>query len=111
MLSVAKKSERELLDEVVRLLEGKFVQLPVGLIATVIEDAYMHFEQSAIRDYILLLVERRAHKELARLASDPALSVELTPAVCRSRRRRRHADRTARGTEHAGHGFPHGHAP
>lgn len=65
----------------VRLLVGKSSQLPVGLIATVVEDAYMHFEQSVIRDYIPLLVERRAHNELARLASDLDLSIELTPTA------------------------------
>ena len=45
--------------------------------ANAVEDAYMRFEQSMIRDYIPLLVERRAHKDLARLASDPDLSIEL----------------------------------
>jgi hypothetical protein len=39
---------------------GKFSQLPTGLIATAVEDAYKHLAQSVIRDYILLLVERRA---------------------------------------------------
>ena len=37
--------------------------------------------QSAIRDYIPLLVERRAHKELALLAANPDRSLELTPTA------------------------------
>ena len=47
-----KKSEPELIDEVERRLVCKFAQLPVGLIATTVEDAHMRFEQSVIRDYI-----------------------------------------------------------
>ena len=50
---------------------GKFSQLPTGLIATAVEDADKHLAQSVIRDYILLLVERRACMELALLAANP----------------------------------------
>jgi hypothetical protein len=67
ILSMAKKSERELMDEVVNRLTGAFAQLPAGLITTAVEDAYMHFTHSVIRDYLPLLVERRARKELALL--------------------------------------------
>ena len=74
-----KKSEPQLIDEVERRLVSKFAQLPVGLIATTVEDAHMRFGQSVIRDYIPLLTERRAHNELARLASDPDLWIELAP--------------------------------
>ena len=59
---------------------GKFSQLHTGLIATAVEDAYMLLEQSVIRDYILLLVERRAC-ELAPLAANPDRSLELTPTA------------------------------
>jgi hypothetical protein len=54
----------------------------MGLIATAVEDAYMHLGQSVIRDYIPLLVERRAHNELLVPASDPnLLSRELVPTA------------------------------
>jgi hypothetical protein len=66
---MAKKSERELLDEVVQRLIGQFSQLPAAAIATAVEDAYMRLRQSMIRDYIPLLVERRARKELSLLES------------------------------------------
>ena len=79
ILSVAKKSERELLDEVLQRAVGKFSQLPPGVIAAVVEDTWMDFAHSVIRDYIPLLVERRAHKQLALLAADPDRSVELVP--------------------------------
>jgi hypothetical protein len=78
---VAKKSERELLDEVVQRVVGKFSQLPAGLIATAVEDAYVLFEHSVIRDYIPLLVERRARKELALLAANLDRSLQLTPTA------------------------------
>jgi hypothetical protein len=79
---MAKKSERELVDEVVERLGGKFPQLPVGLIATAVEDAYMHLGQSVIRDYIPLLVERRAHNELLVPAANPnLLTRELVPTA------------------------------
>ena len=78
---MAKKSERELLDEVVGRLVGKFSQLPAGPIATAVEDAYMHLAQSVIRDYILLLVEHRACKELALLAANPDRLLKLTPTA------------------------------
>jgi hypothetical protein len=75
---VAKKTERELLDDVVQRLVGKLPELPVGLIATAVEDAHQYFEQSRVRDFILLLVERRARIDLAMRAANPELSVELT---------------------------------
>ena len=78
---MAKKSERELIGEVVQRLMGEFSRLPVGQIATAVEDAYMHFEQSVIRDYIPLLVERRTRNELALLAANPDLSFELAPTA------------------------------
>ena len=78
---MAKKSERELLDEVVQRIVGNFSQLHPGLIATAVEDAYVLFEHCVIRDYIPLLVERRARKELAPLAANPDRSLQLTPTA------------------------------
>ena len=60
---------------------GKFSQLHPGLTATAVEDAYVRFEHSVIRDHIPLLVERRAHKELALLAANPDRSLQLTPTA------------------------------
>ena len=52
-----------------------------ALIATAVEDAYVLFEHSVIRDYIPLLVERRAHKQLTPLAANPDRSLQLTPTA------------------------------
>jgi len=60
---------------------GKCSQLPTGLIATAVEDAYKHLAQSVIRDYILLLVERRACMELGLLAANLDRLLELTPTA------------------------------
>ena len=57
---------------------GKFSQLPTGLIATAVEDAYNRLAQSVIRDYILLLVERQA---CTLPAANPDRLLELTPTA------------------------------
>lgn len=74
---MVKKSQQEQIDEVERRLARKFPQLSMGLIATAVEDAHLRLHDSAISDYIPLLVERRAHDELALVAVEPELSVEL----------------------------------
>ena len=74
---MSKKNERELIEEVEQRLVRKFAHLSAGLIATAVDDAYLRFESSLIRDYIPLLVERRAHNELASITPDSDLSVEL----------------------------------
>ncbi|KUI33164.1 hypothetical protein AU196_12780 [Mycobacterium sp. IS-1742] len=58
------KSERELIDEVKDRLVAKFAEVPEGRIAIAVEDAYADFTDSLIRDFIPLLVERRACDEL-----------------------------------------------
>jgi hypothetical protein len=81
MIRVAKKSERELLDDVVQRLVAKFSQLPAGLIAAAVEDAYVRLTNSVIRDCIPLFAERRAHKKLVLLAANLDRSLELTPTA------------------------------
>nr|WP_172831614.1 hypothetical protein [Mycobacterium asiaticum] len=46
-----------------------FVELPTDLVANAVQDAYARFDESAIRDYVPLLVERRAHRDLTRAAA------------------------------------------
>jgi hypothetical protein len=78
---VVKRSQQEHIDEVERRLVRKFPHLSTGLIATAVEDAHVRLQHSAITDYIPLLVERRAHNELALLASQPDLSIEFASLV------------------------------
>ena len=46
----------------------RFSELPAGRIAIAVEDAHTRFEDSVIRDFIPLLVERRVSQELSRFA-------------------------------------------
>ncbi|OBK29976.1 hypothetical protein A5634_17025 [Mycobacterium asiaticum] len=63
------KSEEELIREVEQRLMAAFVELPTDLVANAVQDAYARFDESAIRDYVPLLVERRAHRDLTRAAA------------------------------------------
>lgn len=72
---VPKKSERELIDDVRNRLVAKFAEVPEGRVTIAVEDAYAGFADRHIRDFIPLLVERRAVDELrVDTASDLAYS-------------------------------------
>ncbi|WP_102144827.1 three-helix bundle dimerization domain-containing protein [Mycobacterium hubeiense] len=64
---MAKKTEPELIAEVERRLVAKFTAVPPQRVAAAVEDAHARFEDSVIRDFVPLLVERRVASELARL--------------------------------------------
>jgi hypothetical protein len=57
--------ERALLDEIVYRLNEKHDQLTVHQVAAVVQQEYAQFARSRVREYIPLLVERRADKHLA----------------------------------------------
>jgi hypothetical protein len=58
-------SERILIDEVERRLIGKHAALPPDQIKFAVQNAHARFEQSPIRDFVPLLVERRVARELS----------------------------------------------
>jgi hypothetical protein len=58
-------SEAVLLAEVERRLAGTYADLPPDRISSAVQKAQAQFEQSPIRDFVPLLVERRARAELA----------------------------------------------
>jgi hypothetical protein len=58
-------SERTLIDEVERRLIQKYAKLPPDQVSTVVQQTHARFERSRIRDFVPLLVERRAGQELA----------------------------------------------
>ena len=67
-------SEQTLIAEVERRLIAKYEQtIPPHRIATIVRDAHARFERSRIRDFVPLLVERRARAELGK-ASQPAMA-------------------------------------
>jgi hypothetical protein len=76
------QEERAKIDAVQRRLAQKYADLPHDHIAAVIQHVYVRFNQSTVRDYVPLLVERRARELLARSAAARAAVAEVaTPAV------------------------------
>jgi hypothetical protein len=64
---MAEISEGLLIAEVERRLTNKYAHVPTDQVCTAIQRVYAQFEQSPIRDFVPLLVERRAGAELATL--------------------------------------------
>ena len=62
------QEEQALIDAVERRLVQKYAALPPDDVAAVVQQAYTQFQQSTVRDFIPLLVERRASEELSNLA-------------------------------------------
>jgi hypothetical protein len=63
-VSVAEISESASIEEVRERLTGRFMHLPPDQISAAVTDAFARFEHSKVRDFVPLLVERRASKEL-----------------------------------------------
>lgn len=62
---MAKISERASVDEVQTRLNSKYPHFSPDEIAATVARVYARFDRSRIRDYVPLLVERRARAELA----------------------------------------------
>jgi hypothetical protein len=62
------QGERVLIGEVEQRLAKKYADLPPDHIAAVVQHAYSRFRTSRVRDFIPLLVERRADEELEELS-------------------------------------------
>lgn len=60
MFSVGKRTEQDQVNDVQTRLLEKYAGLPAEHIAAAVTDAHKHFVESTVRDYIALLVERRA---------------------------------------------------
>jgi hypothetical protein len=58
-------SEKAIIDEVQDRLLRKFEHLAPDQVSAMVRQAHAQFEQSKVRDFIPLLVERRATRELA----------------------------------------------
>jgi hypothetical protein len=66
------QEERALIDAVEHRLAQRYEQFPRHHVAAVVQQTYARFNQSRVRDFIPLLVERRASEELTRLTTDHA---------------------------------------
>lgn len=62
---MAEISEDVRIAEVERRLATAYRDLPPDLVSSAIQKAHAQFEQSRVRDFVPLLVERRARAELA----------------------------------------------
>jgi hypothetical protein len=71
--------EEARIDEVQQRLAQKYAHLSPGDVSAAVEAALTRFERSSVRDFIPLLVERRASAQLADGGLPPA--VEPQPAV------------------------------
>jgi hypothetical protein len=78
------QAERAQIDAIERRLAQKYVGLPHDHVAEVVRQVFANFNQSKLRDYVPLLVERRAGEELATstTARKPLVNVDRqqTPA-------------------------------
>ena len=59
-------SEQALIDEVQTRLAREHADLEPDRVSAAVAQAYAHFEHSPVRDFIALLVERRAREALTR---------------------------------------------
>jgi CRISPR/Cas system-associated exonuclease Cas4 (RecB family) len=66
MVAGVPQDERAEIDAIQRRLTQKYVDLPHDRVAAVVHHAYARFDQSRLRDFVPLLVERRANDELAK---------------------------------------------
>jgi len=63
---MAEISESVMIAEVERRLSSMYSDLPADRVSSAIQSAHAQFAQSPIRDFVPLLVERRARAELAK---------------------------------------------
>src|SRR5258708_29150272 len=78
VVDMAEMSEQSMVAEVEQRLTIKYPYVPPDRITRVVQTAHSRFDQSSIRDFIPLLVERRAKAELAQ--SDQAALASPSPA-------------------------------
>jgi len=62
------REERALISDLERRLAEKYSALPMDHVAAVVRHAYSQFQSSRVRNFIPLLVQRRADEELEELS-------------------------------------------
>ena len=60
--------EHAVLNEVVERLAGRYPTLPPNTVNDVVHDLHAGFDGAPIREFVPLLVERRAHTALSELS-------------------------------------------
>jgi hypothetical protein len=61
-------TEQVAIDRVRQRLSTRFAQVPSDRVSIAVQDALARFTDSAVRDFVPLLVERKAGEQLERLA-------------------------------------------
>ena len=60
MVNMGRRTEQDQVNDVETRLLQRFSELPADHVTAAVSDAHKHFVASTVRDYIALLVERRA---------------------------------------------------
>ena len=76
LLLMRQMSEETRIAELIGRLADIYAELPSAQVASVVTDALAHFDGAPLREYVPLLVERRAHKELTN--KEPALALSAS---------------------------------
>lgn len=74
MVTGVPQEERAQIDAVQRRLAQKYAEMPHDRVVAVVQQVYARFTQSTLRDFVPLLVERRAREELARSTARDAVA-------------------------------------
>jgi hypothetical protein len=61
---VSELTEQTIIDELVARLTSRYPNVPAATVSTVVWDIHSRFDGSRLRDFVPLLVERNAKKEL-----------------------------------------------
>jgi len=84
MVAGVPQEERAQIDALQRRLAQKYAELPHDHVAAVVQHVYAWFNQSTVRDYVPLLVERRAREELSKSTAGQAVVAKAGRAVAGS---------------------------
>lgn len=71
MVTGVPQEERAQIDAVQRRLAQKYAEFPHDQVAAVVQRVYARFKRSTVREFVPLLVERRAEEELASSTGGP----------------------------------------
>jgi hypothetical protein len=74
------QEERAQIDAVEHRLAQKYSEVPHDRVSAVVQRVYARFTQSTVRDYVPLLVERRARDELIRSTAGQAVVCQTLAA-------------------------------
>ncbi|HEX4559974.1 MAG TPA: hypothetical protein VH166_12485 [Mycobacterium sp.] len=64
-------SEQTVIDQLVVRLTSRYPAVPQSIVQSVVHDVHARFDGRPLRDFIPLLVERHARRELDRLRATP----------------------------------------